>query len=305
MATIFDGRAQARAREQALAKTVAHIRAPGTTVKIASLFFNEDPGSVLYTRLKRDAARRVGMQFDSYPLPLSSAPITTIVNRLRALADDEKVTGIIVQKPTEPVWRCFRSASFDQWWAEVTEAIPPEKDIDGLAPQSLASIRAGAWTALPATVKAVLIVLEAALGLSLTRYQQAAPVLNGLSVAVIGCSDIIGQPLADVLKHLGARVTHCRHKVLASHVRSARVIISAVGQPNIITGDMIQPGAVVIDVGSPRGDVEFTSASRQARFITPVPGGVGPLTVVSLLENAVSLVEHITVLQPSASTHGL
>lgn len=290
MAIIFDGTAKANAREQSLVKIVDQLHLHGQTVKIASLFFNEDPGSVLYTRLKSAAAHRVGMQFDGYPLPLYSTPVAAIVSRIRALADDERVTGIIVQKPTKLVWRRRHAAAFNEWWKEITSAVPPDKDIDAISPKRLSHIRAGAWTLLPATVNAALIALESALGLPLTRYRPAAPMLGGLSVAVIGCSDIIGQPLAEVLTHLGAHVIHCRQKIVVAHVRAARVIVSAIGQPNTITGDMIQDGAIIIDVGSPRGDVEFSSAVRQASFITPVPGGIGPLTVISLLENAVQLI---------------
>lgn len=291
MATIFDGRAEAVSRQRAVQQQTAQLSQRRRKVKIASLYFSEDAGSVMYTHLKQKVATRAGIQFDGYALPLTTMPIAVILAQIAALANDERVTGIMVQKPMKSVWRRVHPGfgKFDAWWDALTSAIPTAKDIDCLAPSNLASIRRGAWQLLPATVKAALIALESALAVPLTSSHAPRPLLNQLPIVVIGCSDIIGRPLADVLQHLGATVTQYCKPDETRNLRAARVVISATGVPRSVIGQSLTNGTVVIDVGSPVGDVDFASAAPHAKFITPVPGGIGPLTVISLLENAVIL----------------
>ena len=166
---------------------------------------------------------------------------------------------------------------------EIVETIIPTKDVDCLTAVNLGRLMMGEMTLLPATVRGIWEILGKA-GIN-------EKTIVGKNVSVLGRSDIVGKPLANLLINRGATVTVCHHqtKDLACLIKRADIVISATGSPNLVKGEMVKEGAIVIDVGSPKGDVDFGSVVKKASFITPVPGGVGPMTVVSLLENFLDL----------------
>jgi methylenetetrahydrofolate dehydrogenase (NADP+)/methenyltetrahydrofolate cyclohydrolase len=176
---------------------------------------------------------------------------------------------------------------FTAWWTALVSRIAEEKDVDGLHPKTLVAVERGTWReegrVLPATAKAVLSILDAQQYLKSQKY------------VVLGKSDILGKPLSFELRNLGFEVEILGRKELSARVeagvalRDANVVISATGQMHVVTGEMIRDGVVLVDVGEPRPDIQRASVEGKAAFLTPVPGGVGPVTVISLLENAVVL----------------
>lgn len=289
---IFDGYQFAQEREALLAQRVRVLSEQGIKIVIAAVLFEEDKGSQLYTGLKQQAAERVGMEYR-----ISSFSIVTAVDQVLAeierLNQDPEVTGIIIQKPWRKTWERAMgytesaAAEYQAWWSHLVKAITPLKDVDGLHPQTLEAIQDGSWQekkkVMPATAKAVLSILE------------SSNLLHQAKYLVIGKSEILGLPLAYELKNQGFEVEVMGKKDLDARMNDHRqlkdgdVVISATGQHNLITGQMIKNGAALIDVGEPRPDVDRHSVEGIAAFLTPVPGGVGPVTVVSLLENALHL----------------
>ena len=268
-AKIFDGRKFARKKELELAEKVKRLdKAP----KLVSIVVGEDRASHLYVNLKGEAAKRVGIQFKKIEFKVKSEKLKVeeIINIINKLNGDDLVTGIMVQMPLP---QDIRDKTFD-----IVSAIAPEKDVDGLMGKS---------RFLPATVKAVLKILE----LSVNSYQ-----LSEKRIVIVGRSRIVGRPLAEELARRGAKVTvaHSQTPDLGAVTRTAEILVSAAGKPGLITKDMVKPGAVVIDVGEPKGDVD-EGVRQVASFLTSVPGGVGPVTVACLLENVVecSLITHI------------
>lgn len=299
MAVIFDGREFAANRERLL---VQRMRASGIAPKMVSVFFREDPASILFTNLKQKVAKRVGIGFHAEELSLST-PLNLVTGVIGRYSENRMVDGVMVQKPVREVTAKslpVEKLGFDDWWQRITSEINPAKDVDCLTRVNLERVYRGRWRMLPATVRAVLAILEVGL---------AGKSLFGLRMVVVGRSELVGLPLSTVLAQRGAQVSLCgstgvaaknigneftetiKPEDLATASRNADVVVSASGKPGLLTGEMVKKGAVVIDVGSPLGDIDFASVSRKARFITPVPGGVGPVTVVSLLENLVDLVE--------------
>lgn len=296
---VFDGNASAENKLKALKPRVEELVSKGKKIKIAAILYTEDIGSTLYTRLKKDAAERVGIEYEVHHFSLRNG-VEPVLTKIRELNQDPTVTGIIIQKPWRKTWvelnhldgdaQSIRQA-FATWWHLQTSQIALTKDVDGLHPETLAAIEQGTWRqqgrVLPATAHAVLDILA-----ELGRGDQKLG-----KVIIIGKSDILGLPLFYELKNRGESVeiigsADLRQRVADNrNLLDADVIVSATGQPNIITGELVRVGVVVIDVGEPKGDVEFDSVSPKAMFITPVPGGVGPMTVACLLENSVSLMD--------------
>ena len=297
---IFDGITTASHTEILISEQVQALAAFGKEVVIGAVVFREDAGSQLYTRLKSEAAAGVGIQYHAEQFSITDS-LSEIVARIQAFNSDSKITGIIIQKPTKKIWYTAQVANgvqefqldqkgFDTWWKTLTSAIALKKDVDGLHPQTLSAIEQNTWQekgcVLPATCQAVVAILDGHINL----LQQA-------KVVIIGKSDLLGIPLCFVLKNRGVAVELLRKVDLEGRMKNgqmlldADVIVSATGVEKLITGEMIKEGAVVIDVGEPRPDVDFESVATKACFITPVPGGVGPMTVVSLLANAVRLAQ--------------
>ena len=274
-ATIIDGKAIAHTLCQQLAQE-AHIlsaslgRPPG----LAVLLVGDDPASQVYVRNKERRAREVGLysRVDRLPATASQAEVLAAVDRLNA---DPAIDGFLVQLPLP--------TGIDA--LAVTNRIDPAKDADGLHPTSIGRLVVGLPGPRPCTPAGVMALL-----------QSAQTPLVGAHAVVIGRSSIVGKPMAMLLLEAHATVTvcHSRTQDLAAQVRQAQVVIAAVGKPEIIRGDWLASGATVIDVGINRvqgklvGDVEFAGAVRHARAITPVPGGVGPMTIALLIKNTIA-----------------
>ena len=266
MTTIFDGRSFADEKMEELKIITNGLKSRGTTPHLASILVGNDEASKLYMRLKKKAAERIGAEFDAYFLPERVNP-TVIFDLIESLNADESVQGVMIQMPIPD--------NLLNQKEKIINAIDPEKDVDGLLADS---------QFLHPTSRAVIDILKEA-------QKDVQPLLRKGSfvVAVIGSMGMVGKPLVRELKKEGYKVLEADGKVtdLSKITSLADVVISATGVAGLIKPEMIKEGAVVIDVGSPRGDFE-SSVSDKASFFTPVPGGVGPVTISCLLENLIS-----------------
>lgn len=245
--------------------------------KLAAVCVGEDPASKIYVRNKVRACEQTGLDSLHLELPedISEAGLVAVVERLN---DDATVHGILVQLPLPAAIRP----------AAVAAAIHPDKDVDGLHPENAGKLLAGQPAHYPCTPLGCLEILD--------RYGVE---IEGARAIVLGRSEIVGKPVALLLLHRHATVTlcHSRTRNLPAVAREADILIAAVGRPRMVEGSWVKPGAAVIDVGINRvegklvGDVDFEAASQQARVITPVPGGVGPLTITMLLRNTLRAFE--------------
>lgn len=300
---ILDGHALAEQHRRSLSPRVQTLLNQGKKPTIAAILFQEDTGSVLYTRLKKEMAESLGIGYEVRTYSLGD-PLETILARVRALNSNPQITGIIIQKPWRNAWISFQKleaeegkARFAQWWHALISEIDERKDVDGLHPSALEAIRRGTWQeegrVLPATCRSVLGLLEEAFQTNaLFEYLQK----HQLKTIILGKSDLLGQPLFSLLqsKHLSVEMigsselnARIEQKIFLHDVD---IIVSATGRRKLITADLVKDNAVIIDAGEPQGDVDFENVAPKARAITPVPGGVGPMTVISLMENAVLLV---------------
>ncbi|MBX3270980.1 MAG: bifunctional methylenetetrahydrofolate dehydrogenase/methenyltetrahydrofolate cyclohydrolase FolD [Sandaracinaceae bacterium] len=274
-ARLLDGRAVAAAVTAEVAEAAARFReAHGRPPGLEVVLVGEDPASQVYVRNKERAAAKAGLRGAVHRLPASTkqAELLALLARLSA---DDAVDGILVQLPLP--------AGLDE--LETTDAIDPAKDVDGLHPLNAGALVAGRPGLFPCTPRGCMRLL-AETGLDLA----------GKRALVVGRSNLVGKPIALMLLGAHATVTmaHSRTRDLAERVREADVVVAAIGRPRMIAGDAIAPGAVVIDVGINRladgtlcGDVDFERARERAGWITPVPGGVGPMTIAMLLSNTV------------------
>ncbi len=271
MATIIDGKAVAARVRADVAKDVARMdTAPG----LATVLVGDDPASQIYVTGKHKASAEVGIASIRHDLPADTAE-ADVLDVIAALNGDPAVSGIIVQLPVP--------RQIDA--ARVTSAVDPLKDVDGLTPTNAGLLVQGRDGMVPATPSGVMVLLR--------EYETN---LEGASAVVVGRSDLVGKPVASLLLAQNATVTicHSRTRDLAAVGRAADVLVAAVGRPRLVTGEMVKEGATVIDVGMNRtddglvGDVDFESAAARARAITPVPGGVGPMTIAMLLRNTVT-----------------
>ncbi|WP_066652017.1 MULTISPECIES: bifunctional methylenetetrahydrofolate dehydrogenase/methenyltetrahydrofolate cyclohydrolase FolD [Sphingomonas] len=271
-ADIIDGKAFALALRERIAAQVAAFRAAaGRAPGLAVVLVGEDPASAVYVRNKGKATVAAGMESFEHQLPADVAE-AELLALIDCLNRDEAVDGILVQLPLP--------AHING--ARVIMAIDPEKDVDGFHPVNVGRLATGMHGFVPCTPLGCLMLLQDRLG-----------DLSGLDAVVVGRSNIVGKPMAQLLIGANATVTiaHSKTRDLASIVHRADIVVAAVGQPEMIKGDWIKPGATVIDVGINRtedglvGDVEFNGAASVAAAITPVPGGVGPMTIACLLRN--------------------
>lgn len=303
---IFDGYQQAAVREAALIPKVAALKAHGLQPRIAAILFTEDAGSLLYTRLKSEAAARVGIEYKIYSFSLVD-DVAKVIEQIKILNNDPQVTGIIIQKPGKQTWvivtgavgeRDAINAQFHNWWQSLVSQLAMSKDVDGLHPATLVAVQAGNWQekgrVLPATARAVLEILQSA-SQQLFPDVSFADFLLSKKIAVIGKSEIVGKPLFYELLNKKCDVEMIGTKEINAKIEQKEylfdydVIISSTGHADVVTGELISNGTILIDVGEPRADMERSSVATKASFLTPVPGGVGPMTVVCLLENAVRL----------------
>jgi methylenetetrahydrofolate dehydrogenase (NADP+)/methenyltetrahydrofolate cyclohydrolase len=272
-ATLIDGKAiaaqvRAELRDEVTAWVDGGARRPG----LATILIGEDPASAIYVGMKQKACAELGIEGFSYDLP-ADASQEQVMGLLDELNADPKVSGILLQLPTPE--------HIDG--AHLTTLIRPEKDVDGLTPISTGLLVKGLPGLRPCTPAGCLELLR--------RHDV---VLEGAEAVVVGRSDLVGKPVGALLLAENATVTTChsRTRDLADVCRRADVLIAAVGRAKMIKGDWIKPGAAVIDVGTNRtddglvGDVDFAAASEVAGLITPVPGGVGPMTIAMLMRNA-------------------
>ena len=268
---IIDGKAAAATLRTEVAAGVAGLsRAPG----LAVVLVGEDPASAVYVRSKGKACREAGMLSFEHKLPVDTSEDDLLI-LVRQLNEDDAVDGILVQLPLP--------AQIDT--NKVIATISPHKDVDGFNPENVGRLASGLHGFVPCTPLGGLMLIKSVI-----------PDLAGKDAVVIGRSNIVGKPMAQLLLGESATVTiaHSRTADLPSVVRRADIVVAAVGRPDMVKGDWLKPGAVVIDVGINRvdgklvGDVDFASAEPVAGAITPVPGGVGPMTIACLLKNTLT-----------------
>lgn len=292
-AKIIDGKSYAEGLRARIAGHVERLkREHGVTPGLAVVIVGHDPGSQIYVSQKAKQTVEVGMHSEKYELPeeASEAEVLALVQNLNA---DPAIHGILVQLPLPK--------QIDP--NKVIATISPDKDVDCFTPSSVGKLQIGLPGPVSCTPLGCLMLLRDTLGS-----------LEGLNAVIVGRSNLVGKPMAQLLLRENCTVTvaHSKTRDLASVVRGADIVVAAVGRPQMIKGDWIKPGATVIDVGINRipapergegrtrllGDVDFAAASEVAGAITPVPGGVGPMTIVCLLANTVTTASLINGITP-------
>ena len=280
MAQLIDGKAIAAEITEEMRLRAQALREKGIVPCLAVILAGNDPASEIYVRNKRRACKRAGIESRMIRLD-QSVSREEILREIHALNQDPAVHAVLVQLPLP--------GHLDE--TEILSAVLPEKDADGFHPLNAGRLLTGEKGVLPCTPAGCMELLRRT-GIS----------LSGAEAVVIGRSNIVGKPMALLLLRENCTVTlcHSRTKNLAEHVRRADVVICAVGRPGLVTGEMIKPGATVIDVGINRladgrvvGDADFESVSAVAGAITPVPGGVGPMTIAMLMKNAILAAERL------------
>ncbi len=271
-AAILDGKALSETLRARYRDDVAALTARGVRPGLAVILVGEDPASQVYVRNKVNACLAAGIHSEHCRLA-ADVDTAQVIAEVERLNRDPAIHGILVQLPLP--------RQIDE--AAVLAAVSAEKDVDGFHVANVGALALGAPRFVPCTPKGVMELLA-----------HAGVDLNGAEAVVVGRSNIVGKPMAQLLLAANATVTvcHSRTRDLAFHTRRADVLVAAIGRPKMITGDMVKPGAVVVDVGINRladgklcGDVDFESARAVASWITPVPGGVGPMTIAMLLAN--------------------
>lgn len=271
-AQIIDGRALSKKIRQRITEESSVLKEKGIIPGLAVILIGDDPASHTYVNNKKKACEECGFYSEIYKLP-ESTPEADVLELIEVLKSRKEINGILVQSP------------FPKHISEkkILLAIPPEKDVDAFHPQNVGAIVAGDFDFVPCTPAGVMEMLN--------EYNIE---VSGKHAVVIGRSNIVGKPMSILLLHKHATVTicHSRTKYLADITRQADILVAAVGRLGFVTADMVKPGAVVIDVGMNRkedgklaGDVDFNGVSEIAAYITPVPGGVGLMTVAMLLQN--------------------
>lgn len=287
-ARIIDGKRLADTIKKQVAQRVARLKDSGISPGLAVVLVGDDPASSIYVRNKAAACEKTGMRSRVIRLPDTTTE-TGLLSVIHELNHDKSIHGILVQLPVPP-------HISDQ---HVIAAINPDKDVDGFHPSSVGRLVTGHPLFQPCTPYGIMKMLES---------ENVS--LWGAEVVIVGASNIVGKPMAMLALASGATVTLCNSKTrdLASHTRRADVLIVATGKPDTVIGSMIKSGAVVIDVGMNRnnagklvGDVDFESARKIAKAITPVPGGVGPMTIAMLLMNTLEAAERLTKQGPQAT----
>ena len=277
-AKLIDGKSLAAATRAALKDKVAQLAARGARPGLAAILVGDDPASRVYVRNKARSCEETGLHSEVHELPRNASE-AELLERVARLNADPRIHGILVQLPLPKQINADR----------VLAAISPAKDVDGFHAENLGALLQGRSGFVPGTPAGVMRMLE-----------HAGVPLAGARAAIVGRSTIVGKPLALLLLQKDATVTICHSKTkdLAATTRQADILVAAVGRAKLITADMVKPGACVIDVGINRladgkiaGDVDFASVKDVAGSITPVPGGVGPMTVAMLIVNTVRAAE--------------
>jgi len=275
MAKLIDGKAVAAEVRAKITLEVEELIQKGITPGLAVVIVGDDPASRTYVNNKKKACAQTGIHSEEYALPASTSQeeLMDLVNKLNAR---QEINGILVQSPLPN--------GLDE--EAVVEAIDPNKDVDAFHPSNVGRIMIGNFHFLPCTPAGVI---------ELLRSEKIE--ISGKNCVVIGRSNIVGKPMAMLLLHNNGTVTICHSKTknLTEICKNADILVAALGKPKFVTAAMVKPGAVVIDVGMDRdengklcGDVDFADVEKVASYITPVPGGVGPMTIAMLLKNTVS-----------------
>ena len=284
MANIIDGKQIAAQMREELKNEVTKLKEDGIVPGLGVILIGEDPASISYVTAKERACKEIGIYSDDNHLPADTSQ-AELMNPVNKMNDDPKINGILVQLPLPK--------HMDE--SEVLLAINPNKDVDGFHPTNIGKMVAGEKAFLPCTPHGIIMLLK-----------RSGVKIEGAEVVVVGRSNIVGKPIANMLiqksdtGNATVTVCHTRTRNLSDHTLRADIIIAAAGRPNTITADMVKDGAVVIDVGVNRiedaskkrgyrlaGDVDFEGIKEKASLITPVPGGVGPMTITMLLYNTV------------------
>ena len=279
MAQIIDGKAISKeVRVEITERTLAFKAKYGTAPGLAVIIVGNDPASQVYVRNKKRACEEVGFYSESYELAEDTTQ-QELISLIEKLNCDDKIHGILVQLPLP--------THLDE--TEILLKIRPEKDVDAFHPYNVGKIMIGNHDFLPCTPAGVMVLLE-----------RSGVEIKGKKCVVIGRSNIVGKPMAMLLLHAHGTVTvcHSRTQNLAEICREADILVASIGKPEFVTGDMVKEEAVVVDVGINRlengklvGDVNFAEVEPKASYITPVPGGVGPMTITMLLKNTLTAAE--------------
>ncbi len=275
MAKIIDGKVISQAVKDEVAAEVAVLKSKGVTPGLAVIIVGDDPASRVYVNNKKKACEQLGMYSAEYTMPADTTE-EELLSLIKDLNCDSQINGILCQLPLP------KHLNEEL----VINTIIPEKDVDAFHPQNVGKIMLGDYDFLPCTPAGIMEML---------KYENID--ITGKNCVVIGRSNIVGKPMAMLLLHKNATVTICHSKTqdLAGVCRQADVLVAAVGRANFVTADMVKEGAVVIDVGINRlengklcGDVNFAEVEPKASYITPVPGGVGPMTIATLMKNTLT-----------------
>lgn len=275
MGKIIDGKLISKSVKDKIAEEVQELKKSGITPGLAVIIVGEDTASQIYVRNKQRACEEVGFESFKYELPESTTQ-NELLELIKKLNNDDRVNGILCQLPLP---KHINEST-------VINNISPKKDVDAFHPENVGRIMIGDYSFLPCTPAGVMELI-ASTGTDIT----------GKECVVVGRSNIVGKPMAMLLLHKSGTVTVCHSKTqdLKAECRRADILVAAVGVAKLITGDMVKEGAVLIDVGMNRdengklcGDIDFDSCKDKASYITPVPGGVGPMTIAMLMKNTLT-----------------
>ena len=272
-ARLIDGKVLAQEIREGIAKEVTDLHArTGVRPGLAAILVGDDPASHIYVKNKKKACDTAGIYVDEHQLSASTTQ-SELLALIGKMNTDPKIHGILVQLPLPK--------QIDS--KVILDAVLPQKDVDGFHPYNIGRLVEGMALFTPCTPKGVIKMIES-----------TGVAIEGKRAVIVGRSNIVGKPVALLLMHRNATVTVCHSKTLnlAAVCREAEILVVAIGKAHFVTGDMVREGAVVVDVGVNRqgdgklvGDVDFTPASKRAGWISPVPGGVGPMTIAMLMEN--------------------
>ncbi len=273
--SVINGKTVSMKVQEKVRKETAELKKRGIIPGLAVVIVGDDPASKTYVRNKRNACERVGFYSEEHALPNNTSQ-EELLELITKLNDDKRINGILVQLPLP--------AGLDE--KQVIETIDPDKDVDAFHTSNVGKIMLGDYNFLPCTPAGVIELLD---------YEGIE--IEGKECVVLGRSNIVGKPMGMLLLHRNGTVTVCHSKTrnLPQVTSRADILIAAVGIPGFVTEDMVKPGAVVIDVGINRGsdgklcgDVDYKNVAPKASYITPVPGGVGPMTIAILMENTLT-----------------
>ena len=272
---ILDGKLVSQRIKDEMAQKVAELKAKGVSVGLTVIIVGDDPASRVYVNSKKKACEALGINSQEFALPADTTE-AELLELVQKLNEDDSVNGILVQLPLP---KHINEET-------VINTIDPKKDVDAFHPQNVGKIMIGNYDFLPCTPAGVMELIK-----------ESGIDVSGKECVVLGRSNIVGKPQAMLLLHQNGTVTicHSRTKNLKEVTKRADILVAAIGKPNFVTADMVKEGAVVIDVGINRlpdktlcGDVDFNEVSKVAAAITPVPGGVGPMTIAMLMKNTVT-----------------